>query len=208
MLNGKKREAWIDNLKFIACIAVFWGHFYSAFYGQLLDTSFLAKADSVCIFIIKHVLNILFNGDWWVYVFCIISGWLAWKKDVKTVKELTKAIAHRYIRFVVPVFAANILVIIIDRTIGFYSADVGVAINNNWLASNYCNRPSIAHVFTSALCLSNEYIGPIWVLKYIFWGTCVVYGIKYIATKFNVNNRNGHCDVCVVATDILYVNQV
>ena len=128
-MQDRKRERWIDNLKLLACMAVFWGHFYSSFYGQLLDKSFLKRTDNIIIFIIRHVMNIVFNGGWWVFIFCIISGWLAWKKNIPTGKDLLKALFHRYLRFAIPVLIANLFVVAISKTIGYHAFEVGSTIN-------------------------------------------------------------------------------
>lgn len=188
--SPKKRILWLDNTKLIACVAVFWGHYYNAFYGQLSDTSFLTAADNAFIFAVRHVLSILFDGAWWVFVFCIISGWLAWQKRVDSLKSLIHVIARRYLRFAIPVLAANIVVVIVGNTIGFHSYDVGNAINNPWLAQAYEFPPGIGDVVKSAALLNNEYIGPLWVLKYIFAGTCIIYCMKYISDKMRIDNRS------------------
>lgn len=187
-MSDRKRKVWLDNIKLIACLAVFWGHFYNSFYGQLQDQSFLTSADKFLIFLSLHVFNFMFNGSWWVLVFCIISGWLAWKKEIDSIYKLAKTLLHRYLRFVIPVLAANIFVIIISKTIGFHSAEVGKALNNVWLASNYENAPQAAHVLKSALLMSNEFVGPLWVLPYIFIGTCALYCWKYLAGKLHLSN--------------------
>ena len=196
--QGGKRERWLDNLKLIACVAVFWGHFYSSFYGQLQNPSFLSRLDNVFIFVTQKVLNILFNGGWWVFVFCIISGCLAWQKEIESFSELIKTLIHRYIRFVIPVFFANAFVFFIGRTIGFHAFEVGSVINNQWLAANYSNAPQAGHVLLSALLLTNEFIGPLWVLKYIFIGTCVIYCLKYLLCVFKIDNDNSESAFLVI----------
>ena len=189
-MNTKGRQLWIDNIKLIACVAVFWRHFYSSFYGQLKDTSWLNDSDICVVFVMQHILNILFNGGWWVFVFCLISGWLAWRKNINTIEDLAKALLHRYIRFVLPVLIANCFVVVIGKTIGFHAFEVGTTIGNEWLAGNYTSTPQANHILKSALLLNNEYVGPLWVLLYIFVGTCAIYCLKYLSYKCHLDNTS------------------
>ena len=198
-----KRKIWLDNLKIIACVAVFWGHFHNSFYGQLQDPAFLTSADKLLVFLSQHVFNFMFNGGWWVFVFCIISGWLAWKKEIDSINKLAKTLVHRYLRFVIPVLVANIFVVIISKTIGFHSAEVGKELNNAWLAANYENAPQAAHILKSAFLLNNEFVGPLWVLIYIFVGTCVLYCWKYLACKLHLSNTAA-CLVILAMWPVVY----
>lgn len=116
-MEVRKREQWLDNVKLIACIAVFCGHFYSAFYGQLSEPVSVTELDSFIGYTVSHIAHICFSGDWWVFVFCIISGQLAWKKKIESFQALLKALIRRYIRFVLPVLAANIFVVVFDKTL-------------------------------------------------------------------------------------------
>lgn len=167
-------------------MAVFWCHFNNAFYFHLEDPSFLSAADNKMIFAATHIFNIFINGGWWVFVFCIISGWLAWQKKINDFRGLIKALFHRYLRFVIPVFFTNVVVVIIDKTIGIRSLEIGNELKDDWLIGQYSGAPQIEHVFKSALLLNNEFSEPLWVIRYIFIGTCFIYILKYLQNKFNI----------------------
>ena len=75
----KKRMDWIDGLKLIACVCVFFSHYQGFFFGA-------CRADLGCGSVFKRIMgssyNIFSNGNFWLCMFCLISGYFACKKRV------------------------------------------------------------------------------------------------------------------------------
>lgn len=99
-----KRIIWIDEVKFIACLAVFGGHYCNVFSFSIL------QSNSIFNYPIAKLFCVFIMGNWWVYVFCIISGALATNKTIKSFGQLIGALFNRYLRFVLPVLIANMIV--------------------------------------------------------------------------------------------------
>lgn len=181
IICANKHIVWIDSLKMAACIFVFWGHIFSCFYGQRGDKLRLAGFDAAIVFFIEHIGNIFFNGTWWIFIFSILSGVFAARKKIRSFKELIVAFVNRYIRFFVPLLVANMLVLIIFYVIDFPIRQLGTIIDSSWLKSVIDTPVTFVGVIKESLLLSDAYINPLWVLKYIFIGTCIVYIFDYIS---------------------------
>lgn len=173
----KERVIWIDGLKFIACFIVFLGHYYSAF-------GFLINTNSLFIQSVYKIFHAFIFGNWWVYVFCIISGWLATKRHITYFKDLIYALTNRYVRFVLPIFVANLLVYAIWVMDGFSNYAMGTAYDCEFLMEPYQNQYSLSDVFVSSLLLDNRFIGPLWVLRDILIGNCLTYTFIFLKNNF------------------------
>ena len=178
-IDAENRITWIDSLKFIACFIVFLGHYCSAFYFSIQDTWWLGVP------IIKLFYAVIF-GTWWVYVFCILSGWLATKKSIKSFRELLGAFLYRYLRFVLPVLIGIVVVWVIWRFGGFQNYEVGLMYSSDFLMDPYQQNYCFMDTIKSAILLTNQFIGPLWVLRDIFAGTCLIYAFNYIRNKSNM----------------------
>lgn len=178
--HKNKHIVWIDSVKFLACVFVFWGHLYQCIYYYRLDKS---SFEGPGVFIIEHVVYFLVFASWWVYVFCILSGVFAGQKRVNSGKRLFISIVNRYIRLFVPVLIANILVWIVYLFAPSPIEDFSRQFNNEWILHFEVGHKSFLDVIKSSVLLSEDFIPQLWMLKYIFFGTSIVYLFIYIFTK-------------------------
>lgn len=119
-MNNKKTEntthiLWMDGLKGLAAILVFFHHFVGTFYpayntGNIADSR-LYGIDS---FLCNTPAGIIINGNFWVCIFLFISAYVLSIQMLKTEdKDLrTKAgtiMLRRYPRLMIPMFFAGII---------------------------------------------------------------------------------------------------
>lgn len=95
-----KRIAWIDGLKFFASLGILLGHFHCAFYNLCEIKPDLNRAIAVGL---NGILHFATNGTYLMYIFCVLSGYLASRKKVDSLKELVSVLGIRYLRFVISV---------------------------------------------------------------------------------------------------------
>jgi peptidoglycan/LPS O-acetylase OafA/YrhL len=184
----KKRIKWIDGLKLFACCFVFFSHFQGFFYSSCnVDLGY----SKVLKLFLDSPVNFLKNGNYWMCVFCIISGFFACKKKVESAKNLVYSLFSRYIRFVIPLFLANIMAYIISGTIGFYTQKYGEIFQNDWIKQYYDFKITFWIVIRATLKMTSELDSPLWMLKPLFLGTCVIYVLKYLLSKMNAFLVNG-----------------
>lgn len=78
----------------------------------------------------KFPLGMIINGEFWICVFAILSGYLLNKKNIRNGKDLIKICINRYFRFVIPFFFANLFVYFLYSFVGFSAQKCGMIINN------------------------------------------------------------------------------
>lgn len=178
----KKRIKWIDGLKLFACCFVFFSHFQGFFYSSCnVDLGY----GNALKYFLDSPVNFLKNGNYWMCVFCIISGFFACKKKVESAKTLVSTLFSRYMRFVIPLFFANVMAYIISRTIGFQTQKYGEIFQNEWIKEYYDFKITLWIVVRASLKMTCELNSPLWMLKPLFIGTCAIYVLKYLLSKIN-----------------------
>lgn len=113
----------------------------------------------------KFPLGLIINGEFWVCVFAILSGYLLNKKDIKNGVDLIKICINRYIRFVIPFFFANFFVYLLYSFVGFSAQKCGMIINNQWLLNQYTNAIDFISVVKNSLMLGNELNNNFWIIN-------------------------------------------
>lgn len=178
----KKRIYWIDGLKFLACLCVFYSHFQGFFLG-LCDKDLGYSAQFR--FIMESSFNILKNGNLWVCMFCVISGYFASKKKIDSLKKLIYTIWNRYLRFLIPFFVVNLLAYILCHTVGFQTQKYGHIFGNSWFGDFYNFDVTLWIVVRASIKLTSELNSPLWMILQLFIGTCVIYLYKYLLSKIS-----------------------
>lgn len=133
----------------------------------------------------KFPLGMIINGEFWVCVFAILSGYLLNKKNIKNVTELIKICINRYLRFVIPFFFANFFVYLLYRFAGFSTQKCGMIINNEWLLNQYTNPIRFITVVKNSFMLGNELNNNFWIIKHMLLGSWLIYISNYMCYKFN-----------------------
>ena len=191
-IGKKKRIEWLDGIKWLACLMVFFSHFYGFFYGKC-DVK--PEVHSALATFLGTGYNIFINGNFWMCMFCVISGYFAYKKEIKSLKELIVAFVKRYLRFFLPFLCVNSLALLISRTIGFQNGVYSAMLPNSWVGEYYNFTVTPWIVLRASLKLSSELDCPLWMIYPLFIGTCFIYVCKYLQTKIKPTYING----CMVA---------
>ena len=167
-----KREKWLDAIKGIACIVVFFSHFYLTFCSEsvLLNRVLSIKP-----------LQILVNGNYAVCLFLMISAYVI-SVPVYTCHSLDRirqTAFKRYLRLMLPVFFASALSFILSRTVGYYNLQAADLLNNPWLKEFFTQKLTAADLLHSSLIGvwwqgDNSFNGPFWMLRTLFLGTFLV----------------------------------
>ena len=96
----------------------------------------------------------IINGEFWVCVFAILSGYLLNKKDIRNGADLIKICINRYFRFVIPFFFANFFVYLLYNFVGFSAQKCGMIVNNQWLLNQYTNAIDFISVVKNSLIVA------------------------------------------------------
>lgn len=130
-------------------------------------------------------LGMVINGEFWVCVFAILSGYLINKKNIKNATDLIKICINRYFRFVIPFFFANFFVYLLYSFAGFSAQKCGMIINNEWLLNQYTNPIGFISVVKNSFMLGSELNNNFWIIKHMLFGSLLIYISNYICYKFH-----------------------
>jgi peptidoglycan/LPS O-acetylase OafA/YrhL len=160
---------------------VFWGHFFEVFlykneYASELGSAFI-------VFFKKSVIN----GNFWVSVFCIISGYLCFGSKVNSFLSLFKNYVKRYIRFVLPISLVLAFTIIIKYTIGFHTVEFSQLLRGGWGEYYTEDIFCINDYLKCVLLFDSTLNGPIWMIQPLFIANCALITFKYLQEKFHLD---------------------
>ena len=171
MSASSKRLYYLDSLKFIFCLIIFWTHFTGVFW-TLCDPKPALRPELQRLF--KFPLSVLTESNLALYGFCILSGYLASFKKI-SVRNLLPQLFGRYLRFLIPFFFVNLLAVLLYYTVGYPTAQVSGLLHNSWVGTFYTHAPTLRELLLASLTLSGALDGPLWMMKYILYGTCMIY---------------------------------
>lgn len=168
---SSKRLYYLDSLKFIFCLMIFWAHFAGVFW-TLCDPR--PELHPLLQQLFHYPLSVLVDSSLALYGFCILSGYLASFKKVD-LRNLLPQLFARYLRFVVPFFFINLVAFLLYYTVGYPTAEASALLHNAWLTTYYTHAPTLRELLHATLTLSGDLNGPLWMMKYILLGTCLIY---------------------------------
>lgn len=158
---------------------IFWAHLAGVFW-TLCDPRPALRQELERLF--TYPLSVLLDSSLALYVFCILSGYLASFKRTRAQHLLPQLLA-RYLRFVVPFFFINLVAFILYYTVGYPTAEASALLHNAWLATYYTHAPTIPELLRATVTLDGDLNGPLWMMKYILLGTCIIYLYNAVEQK-------------------------
>ena len=182
-MNNTRNERiiWIDYFKVFACLMVLIGHYYNAFYSFCNLIPDLSKY--VVVFFERFPTPYL-DGNFWVCVFCILSGYLSSSKKISSLKQLIKECIMRYLRFVLPLLFINVIIYLINLIFGFRSIELSSMYNNNWLGTFFTDI-TLSGAIKNSITLGSKLNGPLWMIRPLFVGNIMILCVNYIKNKLN-----------------------
>ena len=158
---------------------IFWAHLAGVFW-TLCDPRPELRPELQLLF--TYPLSVLVDSSLALYGFCILSGYLASFKKT-TARTLLPQLLARYLRFVVPFFFINLVAFILYYTVGYPTAEASALLHNAWLATYYTHAPTIPELIRATFTLNGDLNGPLWMMKYILLGTCIIYVYNAVEGK-------------------------
>ncbi|MEK4196131.1 acyltransferase [Paenibacillus sp. FSL L8-0323] len=184
---------YVDGFRGLAAVVVVLNHFFLAFYPALIngDKNQVHTINSLELIIAKSPLNLLYNGDFAICVFFILSGYvLSYKYSVTgNIKVLTESAVKRYIRLLVPVFASVIFSYIFIRYSLYFNQEAGnLSLSTWWLATFWNFDVSFFDVVKNAFFgvffkSDSKYNPALWTMTYELYGSFLVFGFAALFGK-------------------------
>ena len=177
----QKRISWLDGIKALGCMIVFWNHFYLIFLGNNPTASSHAHPALSTFF---DWANLLVNGNFGMCIFIIVSGYLAAQKKIDRFSHLCKELLLRYLKFVIALLGVSLFILIIHYTIGFQTTAWGATQIHAW--NSYYSEPFSIWEYLKFIFLLDSFIDmPAWTLLPIFLGNALIFLLNYLTRKLH-----------------------
>lgn len=178
---------YVDGLRGMGAAIVYICHFVLAFYfaAYSLDPSQSHIAGAFEVALGKTPVNLLFNGNFAVRLFYLISGYVLCLSYFKTYdrNKLYEGQKKRYFRLVIPILFTNFVVFLMMR-LGFYHNAQASQITKSipWLRDFNGMQPDFISMLKESLFGafffgSNQYNGVLWTIPVLFLGALLVYAV-------------------------------
>ena len=205
----KTQLDYINGLKGIGAGIVYLCHFVFAFYYGMysLEAADCHLPGNLDIRIGQSVFNLLFNGNFAVRLFMVMSGYVLCLGYFRTRdrKKLVVSAAKRYIRLLPPILVCNGLICLL-MIFGFYkNVEVAELTGSAWLAGfNRC-EPNIVKAVVEAVfgCFflgTNQFNGVLWTIPFLFLGALLVYALAWL-----IGDKKWRYAVYVILAGVLFL---
>ena len=183
------RLDYINGLKGIGAGIVYLCHFVFTFYYGMysLESADCHLPGNLEILIGKSPLNLLFNGNFAVRLFFVMSGYVLCLGYFRTrdKKRLLISAGKRYIRLLPPILVSNLCICLLMMAGAYQNVTVSELTGSLWLAGfNRC-KPELLTALSEAAagCFflgTNQYNGVLWTIPFLFLGAMLVYGAAWL----------------------------
>lgn len=164
-----KRQRWIDLVKLLACMFVFFDHFCYAF---------APTVPSVMQTLSHNPLSILINGNFAVCMFMMLSAYLIGVQIYGSADftKLRSMVFKRYFRLMIPVLILSCITFVMKKLGLFYNMKLAELTGNVWLTDFFTDKMSFKRlVYDSFFALwwkgASTFDGPLWMMSKLFLGS-------------------------------------
>jgi len=187
-----RKIEYLNGLRGVAAFEVIFHHFILAFYPALFfgGTWTNHMAGNMEDLASKSVFTVLWDGNFAVYIFFVLSGFvLSHKFFLKKEHEIVMASAvKRYFRLALPVAFSVLVAFILMKLSLFYNQPAGDAAGSGWLSSFWTFRPdfqeSLRQAFYGTFFLDTfQYNVVLWTIAHEFMGLFLIYAFLAIVGK-------------------------
>ncbi len=188
----------MEGLRGLASIIVVLSHFVVFFYPSLYtgdpsEARFVSKLDIV---IAGTPLNLIYNGNFAVCIFFLLSGYVLSYKFFRTndYEHVISGAFRRYFRLLIPVLAINIVTFVLMKENLFFNKQVGNLTGSTWwLNQQWSFAPTVSNLlresFLGVFFLQADNYNPAqWTMMYELLGSYLVFAILALFGRYK--NRN------------------
>ncbi len=187
-----RKIRYLDGLRGLAAFEVVFHHFILAFYPALFSGPdilvHLRPGEEV--FLSGSPLNLLYNGNFAVCIFFVLSGYVLSHKFFlqKDHEIITASAIKRYVRLVIPVAVSIFCVFVLMKLSLFYNQQAADISGSGWLGGFWTFKPDLIDALNQMFIgtfFSNifQYNATLWTIAFEFMGSFLVFGFMAIFGK-------------------------
>lgn len=208
-----KRAIYLDNFKGIAAFFVMVHHLFVAYlpvsyYGNSINCYYNTPFMD---WLSQTPFAFLINGNFWVFVFFMVSGYLMFIQGSKlNAKTFSSKFLNRYIKLLIPVIPICVIVFLLKNIMNgslFYHIKVGMDIGSPWLQNSYHVPISLSALllspFTIFLKGDVTFSNAFWMLDKLLISSLLVLVVAYTFQNVKKYKRLKYALICFA---ILFLN--
>ena len=186
---------YLDGIRGIAALIVFFHHFLLAFYSAYVtfDTS-ASHLNNLEIRFGKSVFSVFVNGLFCVNIFFVLSGYVLSRKyfQAKKYELIVSAAQRRFVRLYIPVSFTLILSFILMKAGFYYNVPVSRISHSEWWQGTFWTFPDplakLWHclIFGTMFQADSSFDTSMWTLSVELYGSLFVFAI--LALTHNTKN--------------------
>ncbi|MBW4061670.1 acyltransferase [Candidatus Saccharibacteria bacterium] len=184
------RTRFLDGLRGVAALTVVFDHYWFAYFPVAIGATNDPSHHAYEWVIRQTPLYILFNGNFAVCLFFILSGFVLSQRFFRTGEgfDLVPTIAKRYARLWLPAAGAILLAYWMMKLGLTFNQRAAFQSGSDWLQGLWGFTPTFHQAVVEAgqtfFLDSHNFDGPLWTMHIELWGSLMVFGLVTLFTKY------------------------
>jgi peptidoglycan/LPS O-acetylase OafA/YrhL len=181
---------YLESLRGLAALVVVFAHYVLAFYPALYwaKPGQVHTEGSLELFLSGTPFNLLYNGDFSVTIFFVLSGFvLSYKffQDRTAAVRLAPLVVKRYVRLLLPIaFSVSAAYLFLKGSLLFHQP-ASVLARSAWLAGAWQIVPGLGDMLRESLfgalfLHQSSYNNVLWTMSFEFYGSLIVFGFLFL----------------------------
>jgi peptidoglycan/LPS O-acetylase OafA/YrhL len=196
MANTDNKVAYLDGIRGVAALLVFFHHFLLAFYsGYYSFNAGATHLHGLDIAYGQSVFSVLSNGHFCVCVFFVLSGLVLSRKYFLTNKFeiIVSGAQRRFLRLYIPVASVIIIAYLLMQAGLFYNVAASKITHSEWWLGSLWTFPDVTQKLLYSLTVGTMFRGDatfdtsLWTMSIEFMGSLLVFA--FLALTHNTRNR-------------------
>lgn len=178
---------YIEGIKGLSIVVVLLHHYILGFYPALISgyPEMSHTQTAIEVWIAKTPLNLLYNGNFAVCIFFIISGYMLSHKFFRAKKHdyIVASASKRYFRLLLPVLFSILIAYMCMKLNLFYNRDAALYSKSTlWLSTLWQFDPNFWGMINEGfygvfVTSSHSYNSFLWIITFEFIGSYLVFGV-------------------------------
>ena len=193
-----QRIQYLNGLRGVAALIVALSHFFLAFYPAYYTGSFADahwNDGTFEIWYYHSAFGVLTNGNFAVYIFFLLSGFVLSRKYFLTndIEVIIESAAKRYLRLFIPVAATIFIAFVFIKAHFFHNAEAaGISKSTSWLATFWQFDPDLKFALYDSFVGvffygSRAFSNTLWTMGVELYGSMLVFSV--LALTHRMRNR-------------------
>jgi peptidoglycan/LPS O-acetylase OafA/YrhL len=212
MSNGSGKVLYLDGIRGLAALCVFFHHFglafYPAYYTHIAADSHLNGLELTYG---ESIFRFLTCGSFCVHIFFILSGYVLSRKYFREndLNIIISSAQKRYLRLFIPVGTTLLLSYVLLQAGAYHNLPVSkITHSGPWLGDfwNFGNRTAVflkSFLYQTMFLGNNAYDTTLWTMSIELYGSMLVFAVMALTH----NTRNKALSFLIIALSLVFISK-